>query len=171
MPHRNMRQQDNMLTLVLIMLFFFTASGTAAAGLRIGDSVPLTTLSSITGNAVKIPESLAGKVAIIHFWQAGCSSCRLDMPAMDVLYTKYRRKGLEILAVNVGQPKESVKSFAADLKVSYPILIDPDGRKTALYDVKDVPRTYIIDRRGIVRYRIFGGASEDVLKRLILSLF
>ena len=39
------------------------------------------------------------------------------------LYGKYRRKGLEILAVNVGQKKEIVRTFADELGV---ILSDPD---------------------------------------------
>jgi peroxiredoxin len=109
-------------------------------------------------------------VVILHFWQIGCTSCRLEMPAMDDLYSKYRRKGLEILAVNVGQRKEAVKSFASDLRVSYPILIDADERSASLYGVTDVPRTYVVDRSGIVRYRILGGATPEILKKLILSL-
>jgi len=63
-----------------------------------------------------------------------------------------------------------VKSFAADLGVSYPILIDTDGKSASLYGVTDIPRTYVIDRNGMVRYRILGGATPEILKRLILSL-
>jgi peroxiredoxin len=89
---------------------------------------------------------------------------------MDGLYGKYRRKGLEVLAVNVGQKNEAVKAFAAELGVSYPILIDMDGKSAVLYGVTDVPRTYVIDRSGVVRYRILGGATPEMLKKLILSL-
>jgi len=92
------------------------------------------------------------------------------MPAMNDLYGRYQRKGLEILAVNVGQRRESVKAFAVELGVSYPILIDLDGKSATLYGVTDVPRTYVIDRSGVVRYRILGGAAPEILKKLILSL-
>jgi cytochrome c biogenesis protein CcmG, thiol:disulfide interchange protein DsbE len=109
-------------------------------------------------------------VVILHFWQVGCSSCKLEMPAMDELYGKYRQRGLEVLAVNVGQKKENVKTFAAELGVSYPILVDADGKGAALLGVPDVPRTYVIDRTGIVRYRIIGSATSETLKKLILSL-
>ncbi len=157
-----------MLFFLLIMLI--AAEAGANNALRIGDTVPSIVLPGLNGVPVRIPENLRGKVFILHFWQIGCSSCRLEMPAMDGMYDKYRRKGLEILAVNVGQKKETVKAFAAELGISYPILTDMEGKSAALYGVKDVPRTYVIDRSGVVRYRIFGGASPEILKKLILSL-
>ena len=89
---------------------------------------------------------------------------------MNDLYSRYQKKGLEILAVNVGQKKETVKDFAVELGVSYPILIDMDGKGAALYGVMDLPRTYVIDRSGVVRYRILGSATPETLKKLILSL-
>ena len=153
-----------------LLLILQAAPCTAGAALRIGDLLPPLTLSSVNGTVIRIPESLSGKVVIVHFWQIGCSSCRLEMPVMDQLYGKYRRKGLEIVAINIGQKKEAVRSFASDLKVSYPILIDADARSALLYGVTDVPRTYVIDRNGIVRYRILGGAAPEMLKKLVLSL-
>lgn len=155
---------------VFIFLMLLILPGIADAEVRIGDSIPPITLTGVTGRSVKIPEHLLGKVVILHFWQVGCSSCRLDMPAMDMLYKKYQKKGLEILAVNVGQKKEVVRSFAAGLQVSYIFLIDPDEKGARLFGVTDVPRTYIIDRRGVVRYRILGSAMPGILKKLILSL-
>jgi cytochrome c biogenesis protein CcmG, thiol:disulfide interchange protein DsbE len=155
----------------ITFLAFLAAAGNAnAAVLRIGDAIPPLDLTGVDGTRVRIPENLKGKVTVLHFWQIGCTSCRLEMPAMDNLYRSYRRKGLEVLAVNVGQREENVKAFAATLGVSYPILIDAEGQSASLYGVTDVPRTYVIDRSGMVRYRIFGGTTTETLKRLILSL-
>jgi cytochrome c biogenesis protein CcmG, thiol:disulfide interchange protein DsbE len=153
-----------------VLLVLWAATGVAEAALRIGGVPPSITLSGVDGVPVKIPESLKGKVALLHFWRIGCASCGLEMPAMNDLYGRYQRKGLEILAVNVGQRRESVKAFAVELGVSYPILIDLDGKSATLYGVTDVPRTYVIDRSGVVRYRILGGAAPEILKKLILSL-
>jgi len=164
------RRPAEVLWPAILLLALLTMAGSAAAAPRIGSALPPVTLLGTNGAPVRIPESLKGKVVILHFWQIGCSSCRLEMPAMDELYGKYRRKGLEVLAVNVGQPKERVKTFAAELGVSYPILIDMDGKNAQLYGVTDVPRTYVIDRSGVVRYRILGGAAPEMLKKLILSL-
>lgn len=156
-------------TITFLVLLIAAGSGNAAT-LRIGDTVPSITLPGVNGKTLRIPEIIKGKVMVLHFWQIGCTSCRLEMPAMDNLYNSYRKKGLEVLAVNVGQRKEDVRAFAAELGVSYPILIDADGKSALLYGVTDVPRTYIVDRSGMVRYRIFGGAAPETLKKLILSL-
>ncbi|MCE5263970.1 MAG: TlpA family protein disulfide reductase [Deltaproteobacteria bacterium] len=157
-------------SILLLVLVLLVASSPAEADLRIGSAVPQATIPDVNGGSVRIRERLMGKVALLHFWQIGCSSCKLEMPAMDTLYTQYRKKGLEILAVNVGQKKESVQAFAAELAVSYPLLIDPEQKNARLLGVTDVPRTYVIDRNGIVRYRILGGATTETLKKLILSL-
>ena len=156
--------------LPLVLLALLAVAWSAEATLRIGSALPTVTLPGVDGVPVMIPESIKGKVVILHFWQVGCSSCKLEMPAMDVLYKQYQRKGLEVLAVNVGQKKEVVQRFAAELRASYPLLIDPDEKGARLFGVTDVPRTYVIDRNGIVRYRILGGATPETLKKLILSL-
>ncbi len=158
------------LLLLLLLVLPAGAVPAEAAVPRIGSSLPTITLPDIKGMPIRIPETLRGKVVVLHFWQIGCSSCKLEMPAMDGLYGQFRRRGLEILAVNVGQKKESVRSFAAELGVSYPLLVDADGKSAALYGVTDVPRTYLIDRKGVVRYRILGGSTPETLKKLILSL-
>jgi cytochrome c biogenesis protein CcmG/thiol:disulfide interchange protein DsbE len=163
-------RQNGSLWLPLLLFALLAATCPAEAALRIGSALPTVTLPGVNGNPIRIPESVRGKVVILHFWQAGCSSCKLEMPAMDDLYAKYRQKGLEILAVNVGQKREVVRTFAAELGVSYPLLIDPDAKIAASYGVTDVPRTYVIDRNGIVRYRILGSATPEILKKLILSL-
>ncbi len=154
-----------------LLLTLVATAGPAAAALRIGDPAPSMTLSHLDGTPAQIPEIIRRKVAVLHFWQIGCSSCRQEMPVMNELYGQYRRKGFDVLAINVGQPRETVKAFAAELGISYPILIDTGGKSAATYGVTDVPRTYVVDRNGIVRYRILGGATPEMLKKLVLSLF
>jgi peroxiredoxin len=157
--------------LPFLLVAIWVGACPAEAALRIGGMLPSATLPGLKGESFRIPDELRGKVTILHFWQVGCSSCRLEMPALDKLYQTYRGKGLEILAVNVGQRKETVKSFATELGVSYPLLIDTEGKIAALFGVTDVPRTYLIDRSGVVRYRILGSATQEMLKKLILNLF
>ena len=158
------------LWLPLVLLALLAVAWSAEATLRIGSALPTVTLPGVDGVPVMIPESIKGKVVILHFWQVGCSSCKLEMPAMDVLYKQYQRKGLDVLAVNVGQKKEVVQRFAAELRASYPLLIDPDEKGARLFGVTDVPRTYVIDRGGVVRHRIVGSAAPEMLQRLILRL-
>lgn len=155
------------------LILYFSASAVFAAGgtpLRVGDTPPRIKLSDLSGAAVRVPDNFRGKVLILHFWAGGCSSCAEEMPAMEKLYEKYRRKGLVILAVNVGQKKELVKRLVKDVGITYPVLLDPDRKMAESYDVVGVPRTYLVDRKGVIRYKILGSASSETLKKQILSL-
>jgi len=145
----------------------FAAGGTP---LRVGDTPPRIKLSDLNGAAVRIPDDFRGKVVILHFWTGGCSSCAEEMPAMEKLYEKYRRKGFVILAVNVGQKKELVKRLVTDIGITYPVLLDPDRKMAENYDVVGVPRTYLVDRKGVIRYKILGSTSSETLKKQLLSL-
>ncbi len=167
---RGYRNSSLWLLGLFLLLTLPAALCPAEAALRIGSALPPVTLPGVGGALLRIPENVKGKVVILHFWQIGCSSCKLEMPAIDALYKQYQKKGLEVLAVNVGQKKEVVRTFAGELGVTYPILIDADAKSAALFGVTDVPRTYVIDRGGIVRYRILGGAAPETLKKLVLSL-
>jgi len=138
--------------------------------LRIGETPPHVSVADLGGRPLRIPDDVRGKVVILHFWASGCSSCREEMPAMESLCAKYNKWGLVILAVNVGQRKEAVRSFVEGLKMTYPILLDPDRKMAREYDVVSVPRTFIIDRNGLIRYKIVGGASMVLLNKMVYSL-
>jgi cytochrome c biogenesis protein CcmG, thiol:disulfide interchange protein DsbE len=165
------------LAVILLMLTLYTPflvpDGARAAGrnpLKIGDPPPRIALKDLNGAPVRLPDDYRGKVVIIHFWAGGCSSCKEEMPAMETLYISYGRKGLVILAVNMGQRKETVKILVRGLGITYPVLLDSDREMAMKYGVVGVPRTYMVDRNGIIRYRIIGAASAEMLKKQVLSL-
>lgn len=156
----------------VLFLYGNTAGVPSANGapLRVGNNPPRVALASLSGSTVRIPDDFRGKVVIIHFWAGDCSSCKEEMPAMEKFYRQYGRKGLVILAVNVGQRKDVVQKLAKEIGISYPVLLDPDQKMSKSYDVVGVPRTYLVDRKGVIRYKILGSASEATLKKQILSL-
>jgi len=145
-------------------------SASARSPLRVGDPPPAVSLPDLSGTPLRIPDDVRGKVVLIHFWAAGCSSCKEEMPAMESLYTRYRNKGFTVLAINVGQHRDAVKSYVAGMKVSYPIYLDADTRAAREYEVVGVPKTVILDRNGLVRYKIMGSASTASLTKLVTSL-
>jgi len=142
----------------------------AAGSLRIGASPPRVSAVDMNGNGTRIPDDLRGKVVVLHFWAVGCSSCREEMPALDALYAKYRKKGLVVLAVNVGQRRDQVKKFLDGLAVGYPVLLDPGRSIAKEYEVVGLPRTVILDRSGIIRFKIVGEANGEILQKYITSL-
>lgn len=146
-----------------------TASAETAR-IRTGSTLPSVTGEGLNGERIVIPSGTRGNVTVIHFWAVGCSSCREEMPDLERLYRSLARRGLSILAVNVGQPRRTVQEGVKGIGVTYPVVLDPDRRISSTYEVVGIPRTIVLDRTGIVRYKIIGSVGAHDLKRFIETL-
>lgn len=146
------------------------SAGAEKAALRIGDVPPKVTLADLTGEPLTIPDGVRGKVVILHFWTDWCNYCLVEMPALESLYNRYREQGLVVVAVNVGQQKETVEAFLAKVRVTYPVLLDAETKVSRAYGVLGVPRTFFLDRGGAIRFRVLGDASEETLHKLVRKM-
>lgn len=160
--------------LILILSCFFLISFAGCVQkqvqLKVGESPPRFTLPDLKGNKVTVPDDFRGKVVIIRFWADWCTACAREMPSIDYIYHKYRDRGLVILAVNVGQPRDVAEAFVANLKISYPVLLDPYSVTTKRYGVTSVPTTFILDRKGVLRNKILGETGSETFEKMIAGL-
>jgi cytochrome c biogenesis protein CcmG, thiol:disulfide interchange protein DsbE len=158
------------LVVTVVAVSVGAAPAAEAPCLKIGMPLPSVTLSSLRGGAAVVPDSLRGKVVILHFWAGWCDRCKEEMPVIEALLGSYSRKGLGVAAVNVGQKRGAVQTFVSDLKLTMPVYLDEAKKVADRYEVVGVPRTFILDRKGVIRYKIAGPASEEVLKKFVQSL-
>jgi DsbE subfamily thiol:disulfide oxidoreductase len=119
---------------------------------------PEFTLANPDGRKVSLKD-FRGKVVFLNFWATWCEYCREEMPAMERLYQEFRGKGLEIVGVNVKDKRSDALAFVKKLRVTYPIVLDPDGQVGLLYGAFGMPLSYLIDRNGTVLARLFGPAD------------
>jgi peroxiredoxin len=89
---------------------------------------------------------------------------------MDPLYRKLRARGVEIVAVNMGQGRSEIEKFARETGLSYSLLLDPEKQSVQLYDVAGVPRTIILDRNGTIRFKIIGSTPIELIRKYVTSL-
>jgi len=102
-----------------------------------------------------------GKVVILNFWATWCPPCRREMPALERLWQKVKNKEMVVLAVNVGENADIIFEFTGNYPVSFPLLMDKDGKVIENYPVQGLPTTYIIDPHGNVTHRAVGGREWD----------
>jgi thiol-disulfide isomerase/thioredoxin len=102
-----------------------------------------------------------GRVVFLNFWATWCGPCRMEMPSMQRLYERLKRKGLEIVAVNLQEDRGSVQRFVDELGLSFPVLLDTTGRVGATYGARSIPTTYIVDREGFVIAGTIGTREWD----------
>ena len=125
-----------------------------------------------------------GQVVLLDFWAPWCGPCRYTLPNLARWQNEYKSKGLVILGVtkyyghgagkqlNETEELAYLREFRTRNKLPYGFLVE-DGDKNELnYGVFSIPSSFLIDRKGVVRY-ISLGASEDeiqVLGQLIKQL-
>jgi peroxiredoxin len=113
-----------------------------------------------------------GKLVFLNFWASWCIPCREEMPAMERLYQEFKDRGFVILAVNVKDTRKNALAFIKELKLTYPILLDPDGKVGLLYGAWGIPTTYLIGAQGEGLARAWGPADwfSPQARELIKSL-
>lgn len=112
--------------------------------------------------------ALRGQAVIINLWASWCPPCRQEMPALQKVYTDYHEQGLEILAVNATSQDniQAAIEFSTELGLTFPILIDTDGRVSRLYQLQSLPTTYFLGRDGSIQEVIVGGPMAEALLRV-----
>ena len=133
-----------------------------------GVEAPDFALRTVENQNLRLSE-FRGEVVLLNFWASWCGECRQGMPALEDLYTKYRRAGLVLLSINMDDDAKRAADMVRSLKVSFPVLVDNRKEVAKLYKVEAMPLTLLIDREGMVRYSHNGyqlGDEQQFLERL-----
>lgn len=155
---------------LLLSALLAACGGDAIPPPNTGEAAPAFQAEQLSGGAVNVPADLSGKVIAIRFWADWCPYCRKEMAELQPVYARLRTRGLEILAVNVAQDRETVSAFIAPLGITYPVLLDPDGATARAYGVQALPVTWLLDRHGVVRGKIVGETTPAVFERKVVEL-
>jgi peroxiredoxin len=118
-------------------------------------------------------DKIKGKVVLLRFWADWCPYCRYEMPIIDKYYRKLKKEGFLVLAVNVKQSAEVALAFTAQLDVTFPVPLDPEGKLARRYGVYAIPTNFLIDRQGIIREILIGEIfrEEKPLRDLLKNYF
>lgn len=133
---------------------------------RTREAAPDLVALTLEGEAVDLAAH-AGQVVVVNFWLAECGPCLAEMPDFDTYYRENRARGLEILAINMGQEEATVEAAARRLPVTFPLLVDPLGISTERYGVRGAPTTFIIDRDGHIHERVNGPLNAAALEQRV----
>ena len=119
-------------------------------------------LASLDGDSVA-PVDVARELVLIDFWATWCGPCHLQADILAKLYPALKDKGVEFLAVSLGEPEAVVRDFVAKRPFAYRVLVDPNDEVATKYGIFVLPTVVVLDRAGTIMYQHEGISSADRL--------
>ncbi|MEX2207455.1 MAG: TlpA disulfide reductase family protein [Myxococcota bacterium] len=95
---------------------------------------------------------LQGRVLWIDFWASWCGNCVEAVPFLNDLDRDFRARGLAVLGINLDEDPKEALAFLAKYPADFAQAADADGDCPRSFGVETMPASYLIDRRGVIRY-------------------
>ena len=121
-----------------------------------GPSAPNFNLKDLDGRMVSLSD-YKGKVILLNIWATWCPPCVAEAPSIDKLHKMFEDEDFVLLAVSIDEGGEkAVEDFMKRKNLSFPVLLDPEGRVARLYRTTGVPESFIIRKDGTIDNKIEG---------------
>jgi peroxiredoxin len=155
----------------LALVVALLAAG-AAAAVEAGDPAPEFKAAALTGKGALRLADYRGKVVYLDFWASWCAPCAAALPEIEKLRQEFPAERFQVLAVNVDRDPQKARKFLGRHPIGYPSASDPNGRVPASFGLDTMPTSYLIDRRGVVRYvhRGFRRGDIDAIREHVAEL-
>jgi len=157
-----------LLVFVLLASFFWrglSLDPTRMPSALIDQPVPEFSLTTVLDEQRLVTQDeFKGQVSLLNVWATWCISCRVEHPYLVQLADS----GVPIYGVNYKDETVKAKQWLKDLENPYVLsVVDIDGRLGIDLGVFGAPETYIIDKRGVIRYKHVGVIDDRVWKEKI----
>lgn len=113
-------------------------------------------------------KDLTGHVSLINVWASWCVACRSEHP---VLVKNAKNKQLNLYGLNYKDKREDALQWLNQLGNPYlENAFDETGKVGIDYGVYGVPETFVLDKNGIIRYKVIGPIDQEKLDTVIFPL-
>ncbi len=141
---------------------------------KVGDDVKNIQLKLTSGETLRLND-LKGKVVVLQFTASWCSVCRKEMPHLEnEIWLPNKDKDFLLIGVDYDEPVEKVEAFKEQMKITYPMAIDPDANIFAMFARKKsgVTRNVVIDQNGKIAFltRLYDREEFEAMKKKINEL-
>jgi len=125
-----------------------------AVGADVGDRVGDFRLTDANGTSHEL-SGYSGKVVVLAFWSFKCPVALAYTDRLRSLQEKYGGRGVVVLAIDSSSNETAaeVSRNAANLGLSFPVLMDPDGAVAERLGATHTPSVFILDRGAVIRYQ------------------
>ena len=129
-------------------------------------AAPNFSLKDLTGRNFTL-SSFRGKPVLLIFIATWCPTCRSEMPHYKSIYETYGKQGLEVVNIDIEEPKNKVSLFAEKYGVPYRMLLDEKGEVARKYGIVGIPAMVLVDKDGNILSRKY--LSMDILLETLFA--
>lgn len=133
-----------------------TSPGTASQ-----KPLPALSIATLDGKKQWDHEALKGRVTVLNFFATWCTPCAAEMPELAALKQQFPDIHLEGVAWN-DEPKALQSWLKKHRNPFAHVWLDEKGDATIALGIRGIPETFIVDRQGMVRYRLAGPLTPDL---------
>src|SRR5580658_4858016 len=154
------------------MIMVVSRAGSAFAAGEVGQPAPPLVVQELNGQSFDLAAQ-RGKVVVVNFWATWCPPCQAEMPTLDAFYRRYHDKGLEMIGLAANRLHERSDVAKTMESFAYPAAMLRDCESNGFNDPTELPITYIVDERGIVRAKLTPDETpltEQSLSKAVLPL-
>ena len=125
----------------------------------VGNPAPDFSLKAVAGGSGTVSlKALRGKVVLVDFWGTFCEPCKKSFPRLQELHDKLSAKGLKIVGISEDESddKDKIPGFGETFGAKFTLGWDEDKTIAKAYKPATMPSTFIIDKKGVVRFAHVG---------------
>ncbi|MBL7073525.1 MAG: TlpA family protein disulfide reductase [Candidatus Omnitrophica bacterium] len=151
------------LAIMFSLLNLNICSNANAAPIGVGGEAYNFTLTTLTDEKISLSTELKTKKVVLIFFTTWCPHCASAVAAANAFNKEYGEK-VRVIAIDIQEPKDKVKSFAKKTKMTYAVAIDSTGAVANRYGVSGIPTIIAIDKNNKILYR--GTSISTMVKRV-----
>ena len=126
-------------------------------------------LKNAAGEPIRLSD-LRGRVVLLNFWATWCVPCRTEIPELNDMHRELEAKGFTVIGASWNDSISDIQGFQQEIKVDYPILLDSESVGDKFGGIQSFPTTFIIDRMGRIRYKVFGQRQRATFEAAVKLL-
>ena len=160
-----------LVALIAIFALNMNRDPSLVASVLINKPAPDFTLPAVdgTGKPGFDTAALKGQVTVVNVFASWCIPCRDEHPVLEQLKAE---TGIPLYGINQKDAADNATKFLAELDNPYDAIgADSAGRPSIDWGVYGVPETFIVDAKGVIRFKHTGPLSmQDIDKELVPAL-
>ncbi|QDO92478.1 TlpA family protein disulfide reductase [Formosa sediminum] len=133
--------------------------------LNVNDTAADFTVNMVNNETITLSD-LKGKVVLLNFWATWCAPCLLEFHEIpDKILKKFKDEDFVFLPISRGETQEKVLSKMTQLQekgIEFNTGLDPNKNIWDQYATKYIPKNFVIDKNGIIRFISTGNTEGSV---------